>query len=259
MFWVIFGFFSIIPLVVLISNWRKIVNPIIEVTHEITINDRKKEYFPPQIAIESFGVQRNLTMVEATILLEKPFNEILSLILKNLIEKHALEIVSIIPLKIDVETLFQKNVLNYERDFARACRDRNPQQRRDDLQRVTIDLIKSVHIKMKGFSRQETIEHYEDILGTSFINAVENSPLTVATLLIEPLDEFTNTVTKETNPYADAPVFEEIPEYMKVKVPYRTRAERGILRGGGGGGTCAGGGCACACAGCACACAGGGR
>ncbi len=254
MFWVILGFFSIIPLVVLISNWRKIVNPIIEITHEITVNDRKKEYFPPQIAIESFGIQRNLTIVEAAILLEKPFDQILSLILKSLIEKNALKIVSISPLKLDVETLFPKDVLNYERDFARACRKRNNKQRQDDLRRVTIDLIKSVNMKTKGFSRQETIEYYEDILDYPLAEIMDSDILTIANLLLEPLDKFTDMVTKETNPYSDAPVFEEPPEYLRSR-----HGGSGGHLGRGSCASCACAGCACACASCACACAGGGR
>ncbi|MBI5954559.1 MAG: hypothetical protein HY865_23125 [Chloroflexi bacterium] len=245
--------FCFILIAVTLSNWRKIVNPVIKFGHEILIVSRKKEYLPPKIFIEGYGIKRGLSPAEAALISEKPFNEILGIMLSDALAKSALVILSTEPLKFETDKLLPDTLNRDERDFVRICIENNVKKRQEKLANLMIRMIRTLSNKMKGFSLPETVSHYATIVETAIEKVRHENIQTLVYKLVDDMDEFTKTITKATNPYKDAPVFKEEPAYMK----FRARGGYGggsyIGRGGGG---CA---CACACAGCACACAGGGR
>ena len=53
------------------------------------IYQRRRKYFPPQILIEGYGVKRGLTVVEAAVVMQRPFDQVLALILVSCLEKGA--------------------------------------------------------------------------------------------------------------------------------------------------------------------------
>jgi len=252
--------FGIIPLVLLIENWRKLVNPIIGTVYNILTYNQRREYFPPKVSIEGFGIKRGLTLVEAAVVLEKPFDAILTMILANAVEKGAIRINLFPETVFSVERPLPKSLQAYERYLARACSEDHKDARQEILIECMVRLIKSTNTMMKGFDRAETIQFYQNSVDDTIVELDKSNLYSVAKELIGDLEDFTLKVTKITNPVPSAPIFAEVPEYLKTRSG--NGGSGGYYRHLGGGGhscACAGCACACACAGCACACAGGGR
>ncbi len=251
---------GIIPLALLITQWRKIVNPVIHLLYEIAIVFRKQEYLPPRISIEGMGIKRNLKTVEALFLAQKSLQIILGVLLSKAIETGTLRMVSRDPLRMETDKILPDTMNKHEREFVRICVEDTPKKRQDKLAHFLIRMIKTVSNQMRGFSLPETVDYYRSTIDLASEKASVDSIQNILNELVEDMDELIKTVTKATNPFKEAPVFKEVPEYLRRR-HYRGSGSGsgGRLGGGGGGCACAGCACACACAGCACACAGGGR
>jgi len=124
---------------------------------------RKMKYLPPKIAIEGHGIKRGLTAIEAAVLMEQPMDKILTLILFAVIKKNAARVESREPLKIELIDPIPDDLHQYELDFLAAFDEKSDKTKRRALQKMMVNLVKSVSKKMKGFSRRETIAYYRDI------------------------------------------------------------------------------------------------
>jgi len=129
---------------------------------------RRLQYLPPKIAIEGHGIKRGLTAIEAAILMEQPMDKILTMILFAVVKKGAASVIDREPLKIEVITPQPEGLLPYEEQFLKAFTLSKPAGRRNALQDMSIDLIKNVSNKMKGFSRKETLAYYKDIVNRAW-------------------------------------------------------------------------------------------
>ncbi len=126
---------------------------------------RKLKYLPPKIAIEGHGIKRGLTAVEAAILMEQPLDKVMTMILFGVVKKGAAEVETRDPLKLKITKPLPDGLHEYEKDFLQAFRpEATAKQRREDLQEMTIKLVKSISQKMKGFSRKETVVYYKNIM-----------------------------------------------------------------------------------------------
>jgi hypothetical protein len=125
---------------------------------------RKLQYLPPKIRIEGHGIKRGLTAVEAAVLMEQPLDRIMTMILFGAIKKNAAAVLSRDPLRLDVASPAPAGVHEYESEFLKALSGNNPAENRKALQEVTINLVKGVSEKMKGFSRRETVAYYQSIM-----------------------------------------------------------------------------------------------
>jgi len=126
---------------------------------------RKLKYLPPKISIEGHGIKRGLTAVEAAILMEQPLDKVMTMILFGVIKKGAAEVESRDPLKLKITDPLPEGLHEYETQFLLAFdKDANVKQRRGGLQEMTINLVKAVSQKMKGFSRKETVAYYKNIM-----------------------------------------------------------------------------------------------
>ncbi len=125
---------------------------------------RKLAYLPPKITIEGHGIKRGLTAVEAAILMEQPLDKILTMILFAVVKKGAASVVTRDPLKLEITAPPTEDMQAYETKFVQAFAKDKPAERRAELQELTIDLVKSVSGKMKGFSRKESLAYYRDIV-----------------------------------------------------------------------------------------------
>jgi hypothetical protein len=125
---------------------------------------RKLQYLPPKIAIEGHGIKRGLTAIEAAIIMEQPLDKIMTMILFAVVKKGAAVVKKRDPLELDVVEDLPSNLRQYELDFLAAFDGTSKSKRRSMLQDLTINLVKSVSNKMKGFSRKETIAYYKDIM-----------------------------------------------------------------------------------------------
>ncbi len=125
---------------------------------------RKLKYLPPKVAIEGHGVKRGLTAVEAAILMEQPMDKILTMILFGVLKKGAATVVTQDPLKLEVEDPLPEDLRPYEKVFLEAFQEETSTRRKKALQGMMTTLVKNVTRKMKGFSRKETVEYYENIM-----------------------------------------------------------------------------------------------
>lgn len=125
---------------------------------------RKLEYLPPRIAVEGNGIKRGLTAVEAAILMGQPMDKILTMILFSVIKKGAAAVVSQQPMQLKVNDPAPVGLQTYESDFLKAMANQNRAIQRSGLQDMMTVLVKSVSEKMRGFSRKETIDYYQDIM-----------------------------------------------------------------------------------------------
>jgi hypothetical protein len=124
---------------------------------------RKMQYLPPKISIEGHGIKRGLTAVEAAILMSQPLDKVMTMILFGVVKKGAVQVEKRDPLELAFATEMPENLREYEKEFMNAFRLPNGVERRRSLQTMTVNLVKSVGEKMKGFSGRETIEYYKAI------------------------------------------------------------------------------------------------
>jgi hypothetical protein len=124
---------------------------------------RKLQYFPPKVSIEGHGIKRGLTAVEAAILLEEPMDKIMTMILFGVVKKGAATVTSRDPLELEISQEQPENLHAYEKQFLEAFATGDKRKRRQELQDMMINLVKSVSKKMKGFSRRDTQSYYRDI------------------------------------------------------------------------------------------------
>jgi hypothetical protein len=127
-------------------------------------NKRKLAYLPPKIQIEGHGIKRGLTAVEAGILMEQPLDKVMTMILFGVVKKNAATVITRDPLKIQQVTPQPAELQEYEKDFVSAFAKDDQDARRKGLQEMTVNLVKSLSDKMKGFSRKETIDYYKSIM-----------------------------------------------------------------------------------------------
>jgi hypothetical protein len=127
-------------------------------------NQRKKQYLPPKISIEGHGIKRGLTAVEAALLMEQPLDKVMTMILFGVVKKGAATVANRDPLQLEIPQPIPESLNPYEQDFLKAFQDPNLLARRKALQAVTVNLIKSLQEKMKGFSRKETVAYYKTII-----------------------------------------------------------------------------------------------
>lgn len=153
---------------------------------------RKMKYLPPKISIEGHGIKRGLTAVEAAILMEQPLDKVMTMILFGVVKKGAAEVLTRDPLKLKVADPLPEGLHEYEKQFLIAFReDANLRQRRTDLQEMTINLVKSVSQKMKGFSRKETVAFYTNIMERAWQQIAAADTPEVQSQLIDDTMEWT--------------------------------------------------------------------
>ncbi len=127
-------------------------------------NKRKLQYMPPKVAIEGLGIKRGLTAVEAAILMEQPLDKVLTMILFGVLKKNAAIVKKRDPLELEVNDILPEGLQAYEEAFLIAFVPTSNKGRPAALQTMTIDLVKSVSEKMKGFSHKETQQYYRNIV-----------------------------------------------------------------------------------------------
>jgi hypothetical protein len=141
----------------------------IPLVNAIGSNRRKMQYLPPRISIEGHGIKRGLTAVEAAILMGEPLDKVMTMILFGVVKKEAARVVTREPLKLEITSPLPDGLHEYELNFLNAFKEQNAKTRRNQLQEMTVKLVRSVSEKMKGFSRRETIAYYKSIMEKAWI------------------------------------------------------------------------------------------
>lgn len=257
---------------------------------------RRLQYLPPSVGIEGTEVRRGLTVPEVAVLMQRPVDKVMALLLFGMIRKNLVKVTARNPLKLEVLP-GETPQFSYESEFAKAVQDDGRIDQKEAV-RIMTDLIKRVQEKMKGFSRAKSLAYYKEIMAKAWDQVgSEDYSQAFEWLLLD--EAFGATAAKRygANPMptplwwgtvwgtghaGGGPVsggggvpgavsgantivsgLESFGHDLVNSVPglatavtQQTNPVPVSSGGGHSGGGCA---CACACAGCACACAGGGR
>jgi len=142
---------------------------------------RKLFYEAPKISMETLGIRRGLTAVEASYLLEFKPTQIVTEILYGLLQKRAVWAESANPtLKLRVMPEFQdergtdQNPLRYyEIDFLHTIKVDGTLDE-EKLARTVMTLRDTLEGKLRGYSRKDTIDYYRKIVEKAW-NQVEQA------------------------------------------------------------------------------------
>jgi len=136
---------------------------------------RKKSYLLPKISMETLGIRRGLTAVEASYLLEMQPTKIVTEILYSLLQKRAIWVESTNPsLKLKVMQPFQDKtgtpetpLRYYEMDFLKALKEDGVLEE-EKLAHTIMFLRDAVEQKMRGYCRRDTIDYYRKIVAKAW-------------------------------------------------------------------------------------------
>ncbi len=137
----------------------------------VVVASRKKGYLTPQISMETLGIKRGLTAVEASYLLGLKPTQIVTEILYSLLQKRAVWTEATNPsLKLRVMPEFKNktgteaNPLRYyEIDFLNAMKNDGTLDE-EKLAHTIMYLRDTVEEKLSGYSRNDTVDYYRKIV-----------------------------------------------------------------------------------------------
>jgi len=129
----------------------------------------KGKYFAPTLSMETLGIKRGLTAVEASYLLEMKPTRIVTEILYSVLQKRAVWVETTKPsLKLRIMPKFEdprarKELLRYyETDFVKAI---TPEETLDEvkLAETVMGVRDTVEEKMRGYCRRDTMDYYKSV------------------------------------------------------------------------------------------------
>ncbi len=254
---------------------------------------RSRQYLPPKIRVGGQGVRRGLTVPMAALLMEKPLDRVLMLIVWSLIRKGAVTVTGEGPgSRITPMGVVPGGLREYEKKLLELVAGAEGLTQKN-LGTFFQDMIGELAKDMEDFNLKTTLAYYTGVMKNAWKQLEEAPDATTAAEVF--VDRFQWLLASEEKPQArlsrlPSPVYipssawpvssagtgssinvaaacgnlvSRIESAAASSVRGLTQSVAGVVnplpvssgRSHSGGG-CA---CACACAGCACACAGGGR
>jgi len=136
---------------------------------------RKRGYINPILRIETLGVRRGLTAVEASYLLDFPPTKIVTEILYSLLMEKAVWVKATTPaLKLEVMKQFKVKtgtpetpLRYYEKSSLKAIK-KNGTLDEVKLAETIMQLRDTVETKLRGYCRQDTIAYYKNIVAKAW-------------------------------------------------------------------------------------------
>jgi hypothetical protein len=132
---------------------------------------RKGSYVRPVMKMETLGIRRGLTAVEASHLLGLKPTKIVTAILYGLLKKRAVWVTSTEPsvkLRLMENPRRERGPLRYyERSFIEAIGE-DGSLSEEKLARVVIELRDEVEEKLRGYCRRDTIKYYEKVVAKAW-------------------------------------------------------------------------------------------
>jgi hypothetical protein len=136
---------------------------------------RKRPYLKPSISMETLGIRRGLTAVEASYLLDVKPTKIVTEILYSLLRKRAIWVESKTPaLKLKIMQPFQNKtgtpktpLRYYEIDFLNAIKGDGTLDE-EKLAQTIMFLRHTVEEKLRGYCRRDTIDYYRKIVAKAW-------------------------------------------------------------------------------------------
>jgi hypothetical protein len=132
---------------------------------------RKRAYLMPTISMETLGIRRGLTAVEASYLLDVKPTRIVTEILYSLLQKRAVWVESTTPsIKLKIMPPFQNKtgtketpLRYYEIDFLHALKEDGTLDE-ERLAQTIMALRDTVEEKLRGYCRRDTIDYYKKVV-----------------------------------------------------------------------------------------------
>jgi len=136
---------------------------------------RKRPYLIPSISMETLGIRRGLTAVEASYILDVKPTKIVTEILYSLLQKRAIWVESTNPsLRLKIMPQFQDKtgqretpLRYYEIDFLNAIKEDGALSE-EKLAHTVVLLRETVEEKMRGYCRRDTVDYYRKIVAKAW-------------------------------------------------------------------------------------------
>jgi hypothetical protein len=136
----------------------------------VILKVRKSAYLSPKVSMETLGVKRGLTAVEASYLLDLKPTQIVTEILYSLLQKRAVWAQETTPsLKLKVLPPFENKIGTkddplryYEIDFLNSLKTDSTLDE-EKLAHTVMFLRDTVEKKLQGYSRKDTVDYYRKI------------------------------------------------------------------------------------------------
>jgi hypothetical protein len=131
---------------------------------------KRRSYFMPSLTMESLGVRRGLTAVEASYLLDTKPPRIVTEILYSLLQKRAVWVESASPsVKLKIMEGFENKtgthevpLRYYEIDFLGAIKEDGTLDE-EKLAKTVMSLRDTVEEKIRGYCRRDTVDYYRSV------------------------------------------------------------------------------------------------
>ncbi|MHA1819291.1 MAG: hypothetical protein ACTSU2_07870 [Promethearchaeota archaeon] len=168
-FLIIFPFLSIVITIVVISIYISALI-IVALAIRTLVRRMKKIAGKPEIYIETTGVNKDLSVVEAAIIRNTPLDKVIFLIMFGLIRKNALKIISVDPLKLELLPLddaAKSSLKWYHLAFLDAVYKTGALKgkiKENILKKLMINLIKKTYRKMKTYDLKSTVKYYDQMI-----------------------------------------------------------------------------------------------
>ncbi len=148
---------------------------------------RKKPYTSPKLSMETLGIRRGLTAVEASYMLEMKPTQVVTEILYSLLQKRAVWTEATNPsLKLRVMPEFKdkkgtaENPLRYyEIDFLNAVKTDGTLDE-EKLAHTVMYLRDTVEQKLRGYSRKDTVAYYRKIVAKAWTQVEQAGTANIA-------------------------------------------------------------------------------
>ncbi len=141
----------------------------------IIIIARKMPYVSPKVGMETLGIRRGLTAVEASYLMDMKPKQIVTEIIYSLLQKRVVWVEATKPsLKLRILPPYENKIGSaenplrfYEIDFLHSLKPDGSLEE-EKLARVVNYLENAVEQKMRGYSRKDTIDYYRSIVAKAW-------------------------------------------------------------------------------------------
>jgi hypothetical protein len=152
------------------GSWLAIFFVLLAIIIIVVVVVRKKGYSMPKISMETLGMRRGLTAVEASYLLDMKPPMIVTEILYSLLQKRAVWVESTKPsIKLKIMEAFKNKkgtdetpLRYYEIDFLDTLKE-NGTLDEEKLAGTIMYLRDAVEEKMRGYNRNDTVDYYRQI------------------------------------------------------------------------------------------------
>ena len=137
----------------------------------LIVSARRRAYLSPTISMETLGIRRGFTAVEASYLLDMKPPKIVTEILYSLLQKRAVWVESTKPsIKLKIMEPFENKtgthetpLRYYEIDFLKALKEDGTLDE-EKLAKTVMFLRDTVEEKLRGYQRRDTIDYYAKVV-----------------------------------------------------------------------------------------------